>query len=424
MRRLYSFFVGVLLPLMVVRLYWKGIKTPSYRQRISERFANKRVNITSVDIWMHAVSLGEVTAVAPLVEKVLHSGKRVLITTTTPTGSAKVRSLWGDRVAHQYLPYDVMWIQRKFLRQIKPKLVLIMETELWPNMIFAAHERAIPLILINARLSESSFKGYKKIRSIMQACLTKFSAVATQSEADCTRFVALGANANTTQCLGNIKFDMPLPEASLGSFASDARRRLGEGRFIVLIASTHADEEAQVLSYFSRLKTHIPSLVLMIAPRHPERFADIIALSRRYSQKTGTRSNIQHWNKNTDLITLDCIGELLHFYAIADLAFVGGSLVPVGGHNILEPMLMGVPVISGDQMHNFKAISTLLRSAEAMRMVKNAEELQEQIIALYQSAEQKEALRARATQVLSQNRGALERYYHLLLEYLPQKEDV
>jgi len=410
MRYLYSVLFFVAIPLIVLRLLWKSIRFPVYRTRISERFALKPALKQPVDVWVHAVSLGEVIAASPLIEKLLEKNQRVMVTTTTPTGSVKIIDSFGDKIEHQFLPYDLMVLQRRFLRQIKPGKVIIIETELWPNLLTAVKRSNIPLLLMNARLSEKSMKGYQKIKAIIKPALACFTKILAQSEEDAKRFLILGAESTQVQVVGNIKFDRPPLSANDLTEIQEAVKHLGASKFIWLAASTHHNEEQLLLDTFTKLKAEIPELVLMVAPRHPERFQDIINLMQGSNFKTGTRSQSKEWNPDMDIIVLDSMGELSNFYFVSDLAFVGGSLVPIGGHNMLEPVQAGVPVICGNHLHNFQAISRDLLSADAMEIVNSPEELTEKVLSLYKNKKRRQEMADNAREVLESNRGALDIY--------------
>ena len=404
MRYIYTLILYLMTPFIVLRLYWKSRRLPAYRHRIAERFSCGRLPVEPVDVWIHAVSLGEVMAATPLISALLERGRRVMVTTMTPTGSQQVLNRFGNRVSHQYVPYDLPWALRRFFKKINPRLGIIMETELWPNMIFQAKKNHIPLLLVNARISNRAFKQYAKVRFMFKPILNQLTAILAQSEDDAKRFLALGAS--NVQVAGNIKYDIQLEPA-----APDSTRVFSEAwggdRVVVILASTHHDEEEQILSRLSMLKSVIPTLLLLIAPRHPERFQAVYQLCQQHSLKTGLRSEPETINTRSEVIVLDSLGEMSLFYSLSDYAFVGGSLVPIGGHNVLEPIALGVPVFCGPHMDNSKAICDDLCAANAMVKVSDADALMTKLLELHQSPSRREMQIKNATAVLKSNQGTL-----------------
>ncbi|WP_028388085.1 lipid IV(A) 3-deoxy-D-manno-octulosonic acid transferase [Legionella fairfieldensis] len=409
MRLIYSLLMYLLTPYLLVRLWWKGRRLPAYRHRIAERFSLDAMPEKQVDIWIHAVSLGEVIAVTPLIDALLDEKKQILVTTMTPTGSKQVETRFGSRVMHRYVPYDLPCILRRFFSKVKPRLGLIVETELWPNLIYYATKTNMPLFLVNARLSERSYRNYKKAAFLFKSVLNQFTNIFAQSDDDARRFKRLGVDAAKVAVPGNMKFDLQTQNIEKALFLT-LKNYWGAHRPIVTIASTHEDEEQQVLSCLRQLQQGLPGVILLIAPRHPERFQKVYQLSKQQGFNTGLRSQIDTLNESNDVVILDSLGELLGFYQISDYAFVGGSFVPVGGHNVLEPIAMKVPVFSGPHVHNFKTICRELKEAQAIGLVENAEHLVQRIIALSQNETEKQTLVDRATQVLTENKGAIKRY--------------
>ena len=395
-----------MVPFIVLRLFWKSRRLPDYRRRINERFALNSKQ-SSVDIWIHAVSLGEVVAATPFINACLAKQWCVLVTTMTPTGSQQVTRQFADRVAHQYLPYDIPWALKRFFKAYQPRLGIIMETELWPNLIHQASCTKVALLLINARISDSSFQQYKKISFLLKPVLNQLTSILAQSEGDAKRFIALGADESLVTVAGNMKFDMPLaPEDKPFLFF---KVQWGSGRPVVIAASTHDNEEQQLLTQLDRLKKGIPGVILLFAPRHPERFQDIYRLSCEQGWHTGLRSQPESITTETDVVVLDSLGELSNFYQISDYAFVGGSLVSIGGHNVLEPILVNVPVFSGPFVMNFKQICKDLLNADAIILADDAEKLIDSMIVMHQNPKQRQQQVDNAAAVLEANRGALDR---------------
>ncbi|MCW8386822.1 lipid IV(A) 3-deoxy-D-manno-octulosonic acid transferase [Fluoribacter dumoffii] len=409
MRFLYSFLMYLLTPFIVVRLWWKGRSLPAYRERIAERFFLGKQKHKPVDVWVHAVSLGEVIAAIPLIDAMLEKNWTLLVTTMTPTGSERVQARFGNKVTHQYLPYDLPGILKRFFKQIQPRVGVIMETELWPNLIYQARAAHVPLLLANARISDDSLNGYKKIKFLIKPILNQFSAILAQGEEDAQRYITLGAQKEKVHVLGNMKFDLQTDTIDTKRF-SDLKNHWGPERIVVIAASTHENEEAQILSHLKRLQQAIPRIILLIAPRHPERFQTVYQLCRQAGFKTGLRSDLNTLSPENEIVVLDSLGELLGFYQISDYAFVGGSLVPVGGHNVLEPIAMNVPVLSGNQVHNFKAICNALKEAHGILLVQQANEVIDGIIQLHTDPTFRQQMIKNAAAVFEKNKGAVIRH--------------
>lgn len=409
MHFIYSFTMYLLTPFLLLRLWWKGRQLPAYRARIAERFCWGVQPKASYDAWIHAVSLGEVIAVIPLVDKLLAKKWRILITTMTPTGSDRVRTYFGDAVNHCYIPYDLPLLIDRFYSANTIKLGIIVETELWPNLIIRAHRFGIPLFLINARLSERSSYGYKKGAFFFKPLLNHFQTIFAQSTTDAERFIAVGAKSDKVRVVGNIKFDADTTSIEPLIF-NQIKQAFGRERCVVLFASTHDDEEYQLLAQVSVLQKSIFNVIVLIAPRHPERFKRVHQLAIEYGFNTGLRSQLGSISPDNDVVILDSLGELAGFYQLSDYAFVGGSLVPVGGHNVLEPIAMKVPVITGSFVNNFKTICDDLNSAEAIAMVNDAKAVIAKIVELHHNPIKKQAMIDNATQLLEANKGVVERY--------------
>ncbi|WP_058511848.1 lipid IV(A) 3-deoxy-D-manno-octulosonic acid transferase [Legionella steelei] len=409
MRFFYSFLMYLLTPFILVRLWWKGRSLPAYRERISERFFLSKHEYKPVDVWIHAVSLGEVIAAIPLIDAMLEKNWSLLVTTMTPTGSERVQARFGNKVTHQYLPYDLPGILKRFFKKIQPRVGVIMETELWPNLIYQARAAKVPLLLANARISDDSLNGYKKIKFLIKPILNQFSAILAQGDEDARRYITLGARKEIVHVLGNMKFDLQTNTIDSKRF-SDLKSHWGTERVAVIAASTHENEEAQILSHLKRLQQAIPGVILLIAPRHPERFQSVFQLCIQSGFKTGLRSDANTLSSENEIVVLDSLGELLGLYQISDYAFVGGSLVPVGGHNVLEPIAMHVPVLSGSQVHNFKAICNDLQTAQGILLVQHANEVVDGIIKLHTDPAFRQQMIKNATEVFEKNKGSVIRH--------------
>jgi 3-deoxy-D-manno-octulosonic-acid transferase len=415
MRAFYSALFNLLLPFIILRLVWRSIKAPDYRKRWRERFAYYSKPLQQGVIWFHAVSVGEAEALFPLIKR-LHAAnpqEKILVTSTTPTGSARIRAVLGDTVEHVYLPYDTPGIVKRFIRAVKPKLAVIMETEIWPNLFHYCGVANIPLFLINARLSEKSTRGYQKIPSLIRQALANIKLIAAQTLEDAGRFRAIGANPGQLTVLGNIKFDIILPPEIIAA-GQKLKAEIFAGRFVWLAASTHQGEEQILLEAYRDIKKTVPELLLMIVPRHPERFRDVETLCLQQKLNVVRRSMNQPVQQGTDIYLGDTMGELKMLYTTADLAYVGGSLVPVGGHNILEALAANIPVLFGPYMANFKAIAEQVLVCGAARQCLDVQTLVGTVNDLYAQLAQRNALIESGRDVLEKNRGVLTQYYELI----------
>lgn len=418
LRYLYSLSLYLLVPFVLARLVWRSRRASAYRRRWAERFGFFDPLLLQSPVWVHAVSVGEVLAAVPLVKWLRERGEPVLMTTTTWTGAERVRAAFGSDVPHLYCPYDLPDVVSRFLSRVQPRFAIIVETELWPNLFHACAERHVPVVVVNARLSARSATGYAKVARLMRAMLRNVSLIAAQGEADAARLRALGAIK--VEVTGNIKFDLHLP-ASLHEQAAVLRRTWGESRLVWLAASTHAGEEEQVLDAFAELRRALPDSLLVLAPRHPERFNDVAALCRHRGYMFVRRSERQPMTAQTEVFLLDTMGELPLFYAAADLAFVGGSLMNTGGHNVLEPAALGKAVIVGPHTFNFLEITAQLVECGAATRVDDSRMLAQAATRYLRDANLRDEAGRKGLALVEQSRGALARLQNLLLAYLPQK---
>ncbi len=408
MRLLYSSILYLLTPLVLLRLAWRGLRAPEYWKRWPGRFGFFSAPQLNETIWIHAVSVGEFQAALPLIKalQARYPDVRMVVTTTTPTGSARVRAALGDTVFHVYAPYDLPDAVRRFLGRIRPRVAIIMETELWPNLFHGCHARGIPLILANARLSERSAAGYRRIAGLSRQTLGNLTAVAAQTQDDARRLISLGADAACVHVTGNIKFDISIP-ASLHEQAVALRQEWGAERPVWIAASTHEGEDEQVLEAFAAVRQTVPDALLVLVPRHPERFARVAALCRKQGYEVVLRSEQRLCSATTAVFVGDSMGELMLFYAASDVAFTGGSLVATGGHNMLEPAALGIPVIVGPHTFNFAEISRMLLNAGAARQVDGATQLAEVVTAYLKDNDLRRAAGEKGRRLVEQNRGAL-----------------
>lgn len=407
---LYSALLYLFAPFQLFRLWLKGKKLPAYRQRWRERFAHFPQLDSQPRIWLHSVSVGETIASAPVVERLIrdYPDYRVLVTTTTPTGSEQVRRLFADRVEHVYFPYDLPYVVRRFLNKTRPAMLLLMETELWPNVLHQCEQRGIPVLVGNARLSAKSLSGYQKVRRLLAPGLRSIRLVAAQADGDRGRFIHLGVPFSRVRVLGNIKSDIHIPEG-IRQQGTMLRAELGENRPVWLAASTHQGEEEQVLEAHRQVLTRFSNALLLLVPRHPERFNDVAQMCDSEGFRCRRRSAREVVEPETQVYLGDTMGELLRLYAAADFSFVGGSLVPVGGHNALEPAALGKAVITGPEIRNFQAVYDLLLEKKAAIMVESSEQLAEQVLRWMDTPEQSAKAGRAAMAAVEETRGAVDR---------------
>lgn len=410
-RTLYTLLFHLGLPLVFLRLLWRAWRAPAYSRRIGERFAFGLPPLRPGGIWVHAVSVGESIAAAPMIRELMARYPHLPITVTcmTPTGSERIQALFGDSVQHCYLPYDLPWAAARFLERARPKLAVVMETELWPNHIHQCARRGIPVALANARLSARSARGYARFARLTAPMLAKLSLIAVQTEAEAERFRQLGARDECVEVTGSIKFDLTIDPALLERASKLRQQWAAQERPLWIAASTHAGEDEIILAAHRQLLSNHPQALLILVPRHPERFASVYESAVRDGFVAVRRSTGEAVDAGTQVLVGDTMGELLFLYALADIAFVGGSLVPNGGHNLLEPAALGKPVLSGPHLFNFLEISAQLRAAGALREVENASELASAVDALWSDLPYAERMRTAGLVVLKNNQGALER---------------
>jgi 3-deoxy-D-manno-octulosonic-acid transferase len=425
-RQLYSALHYLALPFIFLRLAWRGHRDPGYWERWGERFGRiPALPGNQQTLWIHAVSVGEVQAAVPLVRALRSGGRdlRIVVTTTTPTGQERVRQALGNSVLHRYAPYDLPAAVRRFLARVRPQLVIIMETELWPNILHQCSRQRIPVLLANARLSERSAASYRRVASTARQMLAGVSCIAAQTRQDAARLVSLGARPDRVRVTGNTKFDVRLP-ASLSEEAQVLRRCFGVDRGVWIAASTHDGEEQQVLKAFETVREALPDSLLVLVPRHPDRAASVATLARRSGHVTAMRSESPASCADASVFIGDTLGELPLFYAASDVAFVGGSLVQEGGHNMLEPAALGVPVIFGPHVHDVVEISERLTQAGAGRKVDDHGELGAAVVEYMQDANLRHVAGQRGREFVEENRGALNLVMELVDELMEPAKPV
>lgn len=420
--RLYQILFYLIQPLIWLRLLYRSQKNPAYRERWLERYGFCRGKVGKYGIVLHSVSVGETLAAVPLVRalRTHYPDLAITITTMTPTGSERVRSAFGDDVYHVYLPYDLAGATKRFLDEAEPKLMIIMETELWPNLIYQLSKKQIPLVIANARLSERSAKGYMKIRPLMKRLLRRITLIAAQHETDGERFIELGLRRAQLSVTGSLKFDISVTP-DLAARAVTLRRQWAHNRPVWIAASTHSGEDEILLEAHKTLLKTFPNLLLILVPRHPERFYSVQKLTESFGFNTLMRSSGNIPQETDEVIVGDTMGELMLLYGIADIAFVGGSLVETGGHNPLEAAAHALPVIMGPHTFNFQAICEKLSNAQALMTVHNQEELVQKVTNLLTDEDFRRYYGHNAVDVLEKNHGALDKLLEQLEPYLPQR---
>lgn len=420
----WSVAVYLLLPYAVGNLLWRGLRYRAYWRRWPERFgfvpslAGERV------IWVHAVSVGEVRSAAPLVRSLerRYPRHRVLVTTMTPTGSEQVASLFGERVRHVYVPYDFPGAVRRFMDRARPELAIIAETEFWPTLFGACRSRNIPLVLVNVRVSLEALRGYMRLPRTTRRMFAAADLLCAQTSTDAQRLRNLGAPERRVKVTGNLKFDVELaPE--LTCEAAALRAEWGCDRPVLIAGSTHPGEERRLLAAFRVLRELLPELLLVLVPRHPERFRSVAELARRRGWRVARRTRDPGpLPRDVAVYVGDTMGELARLYAAADVAFVGGSLVQLGGQNLLEPCAVGVPVIFGPHMFHFEEISALVLESGAGRQVHDEHELVAAVTLYLEQPDLRKAAAAAARNLVARNRGALARTLGLVDETLGRRE--
>ncbi len=420
---LYVLLSYLIIPFLIIRLWIKSIKQGAYGDRIKERLAFFSSPKDKTNIWVHAVSLGEVIAAAPLIEQLLKRfpEQGIVLTTTTPTGSEKALSLFKGRVFHVYSAFDAPCIIKRFLKKTQPTLAIIMETEIWPNWYLACKQKKIPIIIANARLSEKSKKGYQRIAALTKTALSCITAVLAQTKKDAQRFIELGAPVDCVKVLGNIKFDRPVPD-DIHKKAMQFREQWQKERPVWIAGSTHAGEEEIILEAFQKIKEKNSDALLILVPRHPNRFEKVAELSKNAQFKTILRTELENTSPEIltqmDVLLGNTIGEMLLFISASDVAFIGGSLIPQGGHNILEPAALYVPVITGPHMFNFQKIYDEFMDSESMMSITDATSLARAVTTLFADPLLREEYASLGFKIIEKNQGALEKHLKIFSSYI------
>lgn len=415
MRLLYLTAVYLLAPIVGIAMLLRGFRDHSYWRDFSQRFGFGAAPYAGRCIWVHAVSVGEVQASAALVRALRerHPDTPLVVTTVTPTGAQRARALF-DGLAHvRYVPYDLPGSVRRFFDRVRPRVAIILETELWPNLYHECGRRGVPLVLASARISPRSIGRYRRLAALFREALANGIVIAAQSPADAERFRYIGANPQRTHVTGNIKFDFALP-ASVAQRGAALRAEHAPGRAVWVAGSTHAGEEDLLLEAHRELRAHAAAALLVLVPRHPARFAEVRAWLERSGVRFAARSRGERCEAGTEVYLGDTLGDLLNLYAAGDVAFVGGSLVPIGGHNLLEPAALGLPILSGPYTFNAEDIAQLLVREGAAGIVTTAPALAARVAQLLADPAERARIGTIGRAVVEANRGALSRLLALL----------
>jgi 3-deoxy-D-manno-octulosonic-acid transferase len=420
--RIYILISYLAAPVVALLLFWKGIRNRAYWERFEERFGFGESGFDRPGIWVHAVSVGEVVAASSLIAALRSSYPQypIVVTTATPTGAQRVRDLFGNDVLHSYAPYDMPGSVRRFFKRMQPRLAIIIETELWPTMYSECGARGVPLVLANARISPRSVARYRRMVSLFRHALSHGILIAAQSPQDAERFLSLGANPERTVVTGNLKADLVFPEGM-----TDAGREFRRQHFpatpVWTAASTHAGEEEAALEAHQAVRARVPDALLIIVPRHPDRFNGVAEMLASRGIVFRRRSLGESPLPGDAVFLADSLGELPMFYAAADVAFVGGSLVPIGGHNLLEPAALALPVITGPHNFNAEDIAGTLQETGGLQVVMDAAGLGDAVAALLLDPELRRRRGEQARLMVIQSGGALEKLLRLLDPMLASK---
>ena len=421
----YNFLLVCLKPLYRWKIRQRAESDALYQQECLERFGPFQPPKNLNTIWFHVVSVGETNAAQPLIEHYLKLGHSVLVTNTTKTGQARAKSLFYEKYSTLfqavYLPVDQKPLLKQFFELYQPKLLALVETEIWPNLIAQAKQKQIPCILLNARLSEKSAKGYDKVRRLTQPMLQQLTWLLAQDIATQQRYVGLGLDQSKSQVVGNIKFDISAPTSFIEQAEQLKQEWQLEKRQIITLASTHAPEEEQLLKQLQPHLNSNPDLLCMVVPRHPERFDEVYKICQSLNLNTQRRSLKQPIQIDTQVFLADSMGEMWLWYALSQACFVGGSLnEPGGGHNILEPMVLNIPTVIGPRYFNFQSIVDEFVAAQGILIGENAAQVAQQLLSCLDDPLQTQQQVAHAQQVLQRNKGSLQKHIQLLDRYLQQ----
>ncbi|PCJ25441.1 MAG: 3-deoxy-D-manno-octulosonic acid transferase [SAR86 cluster bacterium] len=423
-RVLYSVIFYLAMPVVLLRLLVRSIKTPNYRHRVAERFAFNAMpagfDNSKQTIWIHSVSVGETVAAAPLINQLQqkYPETQIFISTMTPTGSDRVKELFGNSVFHSYIPYDLPGASKRIVRKIQPNLLILMETEMWPNLLHYCQKSGAKIVLANARLSEKSANGYARFPGAIKKILDSINYIAAQAQDDVERFIALGVDEARISVSGSLKFnvDIKKPELVSGSLFTSVKN---SGRDVLIAASTRDGEEEKVLAAYTHCLRSNASLILLLVPRHPERFDKVARLCQEKGFTLARRSRDQMFDSNAQILLGDSMGEMLHYYGLATIAFVGGSLVNTGCQNVIEPAALGIPIVVGPSQFNFATICKQLEMAGALKTVNDEAELGAYLEHLLADNVKQHEMGEKGRQLVQENQNALPCLLRLLESLYP-----
>jgi len=415
MRTYYSLLIYLATPFVLLYLAFRGLRDRNYLKRWPERFAFFDAPAAAGAITVHAASMGEVNAASALVRELaaLFPATPLCLTTITPTGSDRVRALFANKACHVYAPLDLPGAVRRFFDRVQPRLLIIMETEIWPNLYHEAYSRQIPIVIVNARISEHSIGAYRRFKRLTADALGKVSVIAAQSEGDAARMIEIGAVRDRVTVTGNLKFDINLPP-SLLELGDSLRLAWGTDRPILTAGSTHEGDEGPLLEAFKGLLKTFPTALLVLVPRHPERFVRAAQLARSAGLRVSMHSENPGCSRDTQCFVIDSMGVLLHYYAACDVAFVGGSIAALGGQNVLEPAALCKPVVVGPHTFNFRDILKQLVEHGGALQIQDAQGLEDAVRRLFQDPELRDRMGHAGLNLVDSGRGALERTLTLI----------
>jgi len=415
MRTFYSLLIYLATPFVLLYLAFRGLRDRNYLKRWPERFALFRTPEASGAITVHAASMGEVNAASALVRELgaLFPANPLCLTTITPTGSDRVLALFAQEACHVYAPLDLPGSVRRFFDRVQPRLLIILETEIWPNLYHEAYVRQVPIVIVNARISEHSIGAYRRLKRLTADALGKVSVIAAQSEGDAARMIEIGAVRDRVTVTGNLKFDINLPP-SLHELGESLRLAWGTDRPVLTAGSTHEGDEAPLLEAFKGLLKTFPTALLVLVPRHPERFGRAAQLARAAGLRVSAYSENPGCSRDTQCFVIDSMGVLLHYYAACDVAFVGGSIAAIGGQNVLEPAALCKPVVVGPHMFNFSDILKQLVEHQGALQIQDARGLEDAVGRLFQDPELRDRMGHAGLNLVNSGRGALHRTLTLI----------
>lgn len=421
MRLLYTLLLILASPILLIGLYKKKEGKPTFGSRWKEHFGfTPPLNSQCSPIWIHAVSVGEVVAATEIIKSIKdrYPDEKILLTTTTSTGAQQAKNL-GDLIEHRYMPIDFTWLIKRFLKIVKPKTMLIMETELWPNTLHCVSKMDIPVAVLNARLSERSYQRYRKIGSLFRSLIDNLELVLCQNQNDAQRFIGLGVPERKTKTTGSVKFDIKISDDIIEK-GKDLRKTLGETRPVWIAASTHKGEDEKLLAAHKKLLKQLPDALLILVPRHPERFSQVADLVNSHSLQAVKRSDNITLSNETQVYIGDTMGEMLTLIGASDLCVMCGSFIgsKVGGHNVLEPAALGIPTITGPSYFNFQNIVDQLVSIDGCIVTQNTDSLVEELSTLFDNDSYRSSLGYNAKTYITHNQGAVDSTIHYIEKYL------